>query len=163
MHRCLVWLSIANIAIGICCGCSCSSQSAVEDRAARIAVTHVSVPQPPGPKLVQGIAKVSNTAEEEIAFTLILPPNWKWIDGQAEKSVGPESTAVVLLTARLLPDDERAESSSSAARRRLLELAEQYDFVIPTARLDRNAVRLFCEILADRGVRAELARMGFYA
>ena len=40
---------------------------------------------------------------------------------------------------------------------------EQYDFVIPTARLDRNAVRLFCEILADRGVRAELARMGFYA
>jgi len=39
---------------------------------------------------------------------------------------------------------------------------EQYDFVIPSARMTRSAVRLFCEIVADPEVRDELAQMGFY-
>ena len=39
---------------------------------------------------------------------------------------------------------------------------EQYDFVIPTVRMTRSAVRLFCEIVDDPAVRNELAQMGFY-
>ncbi|HEX8740542.1 MAG TPA: molybdopterin biosynthesis protein [Casimicrobiaceae bacterium] len=40
---------------------------------------------------------------------------------------------------------------------------ERYDFVVPTARLDRPAVRAFRELLADRAVRAALATLGFRA
>jgi putative molybdopterin biosynthesis protein len=40
---------------------------------------------------------------------------------------------------------------------------EQYDFVIPKARLERPAVRLFCDLLEDAAVRAELQSMGFHA
>jgi putative molybdopterin biosynthesis protein len=39
---------------------------------------------------------------------------------------------------------------------------EQYDFVIPKARLERPAVRLFCDLLADPSLRAELRAMGFH-
>jgi putative molybdopterin biosynthesis protein len=39
--------------------------------------------------------------------------------------------------------------------------AEEYDFVSPTARFDRPAVRRFAALLQDPAVRAELARMGF--
>lgn len=38
---------------------------------------------------------------------------------------------------------------------------ERYDFVVPTARLERPAVRAFRELLADRDVRAGLAALGF--
>jgi putative molybdopterin biosynthesis protein len=38
---------------------------------------------------------------------------------------------------------------------------EQYDFVIPKARLERASVRLFCDVLADPSVRRELRAMGF--
>jgi putative molybdopterin biosynthesis protein len=41
--------------------------------------------------------------------------------------------------------------------------AEQFDFVIPTARLDRPAVQAFIALLADRAVRAALTRRGFRA
>jgi putative molybdopterin biosynthesis protein len=40
---------------------------------------------------------------------------------------------------------------------------EQYDFVIPTARLERPAVRLFRELLADPQVCNELSALGFRA
>jgi putative molybdopterin biosynthesis protein len=40
---------------------------------------------------------------------------------------------------------------------------EQYDFVIPTSRLERPAVRAFRELLADAGVRRQLKAMGFDA
>jgi putative molybdopterin biosynthesis protein len=40
---------------------------------------------------------------------------------------------------------------------------EQYDFVVPTARLARSEVRLFRDIVADPSVRKQLAQMGFYA
>jgi putative molybdopterin biosynthesis protein len=38
---------------------------------------------------------------------------------------------------------------------------EQYDFIVPTARLDRAAVRAFCALLNDPEVRGELASLGF--
>jgi len=38
---------------------------------------------------------------------------------------------------------------------------EQYDFIVPTARLDRPAVRAFRALLNDPGVRGELASLGF--
>lgn len=38
---------------------------------------------------------------------------------------------------------------------------EQYDFVVPAARLARPAVQAFCELLADKTIRQELRRMGF--
>lgn len=38
---------------------------------------------------------------------------------------------------------------------------EHYDFVIPTVRLDRPAVRAFCMLLEDPEVRDELASLGF--
>jgi putative molybdopterin biosynthesis protein len=37
---------------------------------------------------------------------------------------------------------------------------EHYDFVVPRARMNRAAVRAFCELLAQRDVRARLAEMG---
>jgi putative molybdopterin biosynthesis protein len=40
---------------------------------------------------------------------------------------------------------------------------EQYDFVIPTSRLERPAVRAFRELLADADVRRQLKAMGFDA
>jgi putative molybdopterin biosynthesis protein len=39
--------------------------------------------------------------------------------------------------------------------------AEHYDFVIPKARLERPAVRMFCELLNDAGVRQQLSALGF--
>lgn len=39
--------------------------------------------------------------------------------------------------------------------------AEHYDFVVPTARLERPAVRMFCELLEDVGVRQQLSGLGF--
>jgi putative molybdopterin biosynthesis protein len=38
---------------------------------------------------------------------------------------------------------------------------ERYDFIVPTSRMSRPAVRAFCERLADKDVREELAAMGF--
>ncbi len=38
---------------------------------------------------------------------------------------------------------------------------EQYDFIVPTARLERPAVRAFCALLNDPEVRDELASLGF--
>jgi putative molybdopterin biosynthesis protein len=38
---------------------------------------------------------------------------------------------------------------------------EQYDFIVPTARLDRPAVRAFRQVLSDPAVRDELAALGF--
>jgi len=38
---------------------------------------------------------------------------------------------------------------------------ERYDFVVPTARLELPAVRAFCALLRDEGVRAELRALGF--
>jgi putative molybdopterin biosynthesis protein len=38
---------------------------------------------------------------------------------------------------------------------------EQYDFVIPTARLERPAVRAFLALLDDAAIRAELRALGF--
>jgi putative molybdopterin biosynthesis protein len=38
---------------------------------------------------------------------------------------------------------------------------EHFDFVVPKNRLDRPAVALFCELLADRDVQTELTGMGF--
>jgi putative molybdopterin biosynthesis protein len=38
---------------------------------------------------------------------------------------------------------------------------ERYDFVVPTARLGRPAVRAFCALLGDSGVRGELRALGF--
>lgn len=38
---------------------------------------------------------------------------------------------------------------------------EQYDFVVPSARMDRPPVRAFCELLHDTEVRAELRALGF--
>ena len=38
---------------------------------------------------------------------------------------------------------------------------EQYDFIVPTARLERPAVRAFRALLDDSQVRAELAALGF--
>jgi len=38
---------------------------------------------------------------------------------------------------------------------------ERYDFVVPTTRLDRAAVRAFCSLLADDDVRGELSALGF--
>jgi putative molybdopterin biosynthesis protein len=38
---------------------------------------------------------------------------------------------------------------------------ERYDFVVPTARLERPAVRAFCTLLQDADVRAELSALGF--
>lgn len=38
---------------------------------------------------------------------------------------------------------------------------EQYDFIVPKARLERPAVRGFCELLADAEIREELGRLGF--
>jgi putative molybdopterin biosynthesis protein len=38
---------------------------------------------------------------------------------------------------------------------------EQYDFVVPRARLDRPAVRAFAALLEAPAVRAELAALGF--
>jgi putative molybdopterin biosynthesis protein len=38
---------------------------------------------------------------------------------------------------------------------------EQYDFIVPTARLERPAVRAFCALLDDAQVRAELSALGF--
>jgi putative molybdopterin biosynthesis protein len=40
-------------------------------------------------------------------------------------------------------------------------MEEQYDFAIPKSRLERAPVRAFRALLADDGVRAELARLGF--
>jgi putative molybdopterin biosynthesis protein len=38
---------------------------------------------------------------------------------------------------------------------------ERYDFVVPTARVEFPAVRAFCALLQDAGVRAELRTLGF--
>jgi len=38
---------------------------------------------------------------------------------------------------------------------------ERYDFIVPTARLERPAVRAFCALLDDPRVRGELAGLGF--
>ena len=38
---------------------------------------------------------------------------------------------------------------------------EQYDFIVPTTRLERPAVRAFCALLDDPQVRGELAALGF--
>ena len=38
---------------------------------------------------------------------------------------------------------------------------EHYDFIVPTARLERPAVRAFCALLDDPEVRDELASLGF--
>jgi putative molybdopterin biosynthesis protein len=38
---------------------------------------------------------------------------------------------------------------------------EQYDFIVPTARLKRPAVAAFCALLADEHVREELRGLGF--
>jgi len=38
---------------------------------------------------------------------------------------------------------------------------EQYDFIVPTARLGRPAVRAFCALLDDASVRVELSALGF--
>jgi putative molybdopterin biosynthesis protein len=39
--------------------------------------------------------------------------------------------------------------------------AEHYDFVVPKARLERPAVRMFCELLEDVAVRQQLSVLGF--
>ena len=39
--------------------------------------------------------------------------------------------------------------------------AEHYDFVVPKARLERPAVRMFCELLEDVVVRQQLSTLGF--
>ena len=39
--------------------------------------------------------------------------------------------------------------------------AEHYDFVVPKARLERPAVRMFCDLLKDAAVRRQLAGLGF--
>ncbi len=39
--------------------------------------------------------------------------------------------------------------------------AEHYDFVVPKARLERPAVRMFCELLEDVAVRQQLSGLGF--
>ena len=38
---------------------------------------------------------------------------------------------------------------------------EQYDFIVPTERLARPAVRAFCALLNDPEVRDELTSLGF--
>jgi putative molybdopterin biosynthesis protein len=38
---------------------------------------------------------------------------------------------------------------------------EQYDFIVPTARLERPAVRAFCALLDNAQVRTELSALGF--
>jgi len=38
---------------------------------------------------------------------------------------------------------------------------EQYDFIVPTNRMNRPAVRAFGELLADAQVRSELLALGF--
>lgn len=38
---------------------------------------------------------------------------------------------------------------------------EQYDFIVPKARLERPAVRAFIDLLADAAVREQLVRLGF--
>ncbi len=38
---------------------------------------------------------------------------------------------------------------------------EHYDFAVPQNRLDRPAVRVFCELLTDPQSRNDLVRMGF--
>jgi putative molybdopterin biosynthesis protein len=38
---------------------------------------------------------------------------------------------------------------------------EHFDFVVPRARLERPAVRMFCELLKDAGVRQQLSALGF--
>jgi putative molybdopterin biosynthesis protein len=38
---------------------------------------------------------------------------------------------------------------------------EQYDFIAPTTRLQRPAVRAFCALLEDAHVREELVALGF--
>ena len=40
---------------------------------------------------------------------------------------------------------------------------ERYDFVVPMARLEFPAVRAFCTLLQDEGVRAELRALGFHS
>src|SRR3984893_5143213 len=39
--------------------------------------------------------------------------------------------------------------------------AEHYDFVVPKVRLERPAVRMFCDLLKDAAVRRQLAGLGF--
>jgi putative molybdopterin biosynthesis protein len=39
--------------------------------------------------------------------------------------------------------------------------AEHYDFVVPKVRLERPAVRMFCDLLKDAGVRRQLGGLGF--
>jgi putative molybdopterin biosynthesis protein len=38
---------------------------------------------------------------------------------------------------------------------------EHFDFVVPRARLERPAVRMFSELLKDAGVRQQLSALGF--
>ena len=38
---------------------------------------------------------------------------------------------------------------------------ERYDFIVPTSRLERPAVRAFCTLLQDAGVRSKLRKLGF--
>ena len=40
---------------------------------------------------------------------------------------------------------------------------EHYDFIVPTARLERPAVRAFCALLEDAQIREELRALGFRA
>src|SRR5207244_64824 len=110
----------AIIAIGLCCGCGSATNPSGEDLGATIAVLPVSAPAPPGPKLIHGQANVADAAEGAVPFTLELPPGWAWIDGRAEKIIGPPLTILISLTARELPDDVKRELPAAAARQRLL-------------------------------------------
>jgi hypothetical protein len=124
MYRFLAVSAIANIAIGLCCGCSSGTMPSGEESGATIAVTQTSVPRPQGPKLVRGTVNVAD-GDAEVSFTLELPSGWTWTDGQAEKIVGPPLTVLVSVTARQLPDDEKRERPAAAARRRLLEVGDE--------------------------------------
>jgi hypothetical protein len=119
MRRYVVFSVVAVTTIGLCCGCGKSTKPETN-----LAVTNVSATKPPGPSLVHGKA-FAGADGDEIPFTLVLPPRWKWNDVQADKIVTAPLTSSVSLTARELPDDEKAEPSHAAARRLLLELPDE--------------------------------------
>jgi hypothetical protein len=119
MHRYVVFSVVAVTTIGLCCGCGKSTKPETS-----FAVTNVSAAKLPGPSLVHSKAFVGADGDE-IPFTLVLPPTWKWNDVQADKIVTAPVTESISLAARELPDDEKAEPSHAAARRRLLELPDE--------------------------------------
>jgi len=129
MHRTLLVLAIATIAIGIAGGCSAKANLSNDGNDALVPISPVSISQPQGPKLVRGTVNIANAnaadADTGIQFTLELPPGWTWTDGQAEKTIGPPLTILVSVTARELPDDEKRERPAAAARRRLLEVGDE--------------------------------------